>query len=144
MKHRQGLHIEVLLWLWKRCHLKYLGILFRPLYRIYNIFLGVDIPWQTKVGNNLKISHPVGIVINENTIIGDNCIIRQNTTIGNKGYNNAAPKIGDNVQIGANCVIIGNIVIGDNVIIGAGSVVVKDIESNCIIAGNPAKIIKHS
>lgn len=142
MRQRQGLHIELLLLLWKLCRHQYIGFLFRPIYRIYNIILGVDIPWQTKVGHNLKISHPLGIVINKNTQIGNNCIIRQNTTIGNKGYNNYAPMIGNNVEIGSNSVIIGNIVIGDNVIVGAGSVVIKNVEDNCIVAGNPAKVIR--
>lgn len=56
--------------------------------------------------------------------------------------NNGRPIIGNNVNLGANVVIIGNIHIGDNVIVGAGSVVVKDIPDNCIVAGNPARIIR--
>ena len=76
--------------------------------------------------------------------IGDNFIVRNGTTIGNKNFDKALrPTIGDNVDIGANSIIIGDIKIGNNVIIGAGSVVVKNIPSNCIIAGNPAKIIKY-
>ena len=55
----------------------------------------------------------------------------------------AAPTIGNNVNIGSNTCIIGGISIGDNVIIGAGSVVVKDVPSNVVIAGNPARIIRH-
>lgn len=46
------------------------------------------------------------------------------------------------MTLGANVVIIGNVSIGDNVIIGAGSVVVKDIPSNSIVAGNPAKVLR--
>ena len=48
----------------------------------------------------------------------------------------------DNVSIGANVTIIGDIKIGNNVIIGAGSVVVKDVTDNCIVAGNPARVIR--
>ena len=54
-----------------------------------------------------------------------------------------SPVIGDNVNIGSNSCIIGELSIGDNVIIGAGSVVVKDVPSNVVVAGNPAKIIRH-
>lgn len=62
-------------------------------------------------------------------------------TIG-KGFKGGRPKIGNNVLVGANVTIIGDITIGDNVIIGAGSVVVKNVPSNCVIVGNPAKILK--
>ena len=57
------------------------------------------------------------------------------------GRNDLLPSIGDNVSLGANVNILGDITIGDNVVIGAGSVVVKDVPSNCVVAGNPAKII---
>lgn len=51
-------------------------------------------------------------------------------------------KIGNNVSLGANVTIVGHVHIGDNVVVGAGAVVVKDVPSNCVVAGNPAKIIK--
>lgn len=140
---KQGKHIELLLKLkeWANGGRFGKGVI-GPLYRVYCILLGVDIPRTVTLGMNFRISHPIGIVINENTIFGNNCQIRQNTTIGNKGYDNLAPIIGNNVNIGANVCIIGPVKIGDNVIIGAGSVVVKDIESNCVVAGNPAKVIR--
>ena len=76
--------------------------------------------------------------------IGDNFVARNGTTIGNKNLDaNLRPTIGDNVAIGVNCVLIGDITIGNNVVIGAGSVVVKDVPDNCIVAGNPAKIIRY-
>lgn len=120
-----------------------LGKLSYMLYRLFCIYLGIDFHWKIKVGKNFKISHFVGVVVNENVIFGDNCWIRQNTTIGNNIYNNKAPRFGDNVQVGANVVVIGDITIGDNVIIGAGSVVVKDIPNNAVVVGNPARIIKY-
>lgn len=89
---------------------------------------------------NLRIVHQVGVVISEKATFGNNCTIYQNTTIGVK--DNIAPTIGNNVTIYANSVIIGNVHIGDNAIIGAGSVVLKDIPANEIWAGNPAHFIK--
>jgi len=90
------------------------------------------------------LNHPYSTIINARRI-GHHFTICQLTTIGNKqhGQNHLIPEIGDNVSIGANVNIIGNIKIGNNVIIGAGSVVVHDIPNDCIVAGNPAKIIKH-
>ncbi|GAA6621813.1 serine acetyltransferase [Scytonema sp. NUACC26] len=108
--------------------------------------LGVELPWDTRVGNRIKLHHARGLVINRDTIIGNNCILRHSTTIGNKklhdGSIGGSPKIGNNVEIGANVVILGEITIGDNAVIGAGSVVVKDVPRGAVVAGNPAKIIR--
>jgi len=114
---------------------------------IYTIWiewiLCCELSWHVKAGKNLQLHHGHSLVINRGVIIGDNCTLRHCTTIGNKGENdNRAPLIGNNVNIGANSCIIGGITIGDNVIIGAGSVVVKNIAANCIVAGNPARVIR--
>jgi len=111
-------------------------------YRVYCVLIGVDIPYQTKIGNGFKISHPSGIVINENAIIGNNVWIRCNTVIGNDILTNQAPIIGDNVSIGANVCIIGSIKVGNDSIIGAGSVIVKDIPPFSVVVGNPGRVIK--
>lgn len=73
--------------------------------------------------------------------IGDYFSCIHCTTLGAKG--NGRPVIGNNVTLGANVTIIGHVHIGNNVIVGAGSVVVKDVPDNCVVAGNPARIIKY-
>lgn len=115
------------------------------LVHIYCLYiLGFEFEARTKVGENFSIVHGArGSVINSSVIIGDNCIIRNNTIIGNDGFCGGAPIIGDNVNIGANSCIIGSIHVGNNVIIGAGSIVVKDVPDNVVVVGNPARIIRN-
>ena len=96
------------------------------------------------IGNSaFVLNHPYATIINARRI-GSNFTVCHLTTIGNAihGRNDLVPTIGNNVSIGANATIIGDITIGNNVIIGAGSVVVKDVPDNCIVAGNPARVIR--
>ncbi|MDH6316374.1 serine O-acetyltransferase [Parabacteroides sp. PF5-5] len=93
--------------------------------------------------NRTVLPHPVGIVIGKNVILAKNVRIYQNVTIGAKSINDLRyPVIGENVIISANAIVIGNIKIGDNSIIGAGAVVLKDVPSDSIVVGNPARIIR--
>ena len=92
----------------------------------------------TRIGPSMWIAHPYATIINADSI-GSNFHCLHCTTIG--AYK-GRPTLGDNVELGANVTIIGHIHIGNNVTVGAGSVVVKDVPDNCVIAGNPAKIIK--
>lgn len=97
---------------------------------------------STAIAGGLICYHPFATVINAKSI-GKNFQFRNCLTIGNKNNDNSRlPIIGNDVTVGSNVVIIGDITIGDHVVIGAGSVVVKDIPSYCIVAGNPAEVIK--
>ncbi|MDQ1086633.1 serine acetyltransferase [Siphonobacter sp. SORGH_AS_1065] len=121
-----------------------IGLPFRATYKIvFNYILGIDIPDTTLIGKGFNLFHGQGTVVNEKTIIGDNVFIRQNTTIGNARSHDDCPSIGNNVNIGANVVIIGKIIVGNNVTIAAGSVVIKDIPNGVLVAGNPATIKKY-
>lgn len=97
------------------------------------------IPHTVIIGGGIMPMHPYATFLNAERI-GKNFTFLQCTTIGKK--NGKKPIIGNNVTVGANVVIIGDVKVGDNVMIGAGSVVVKDIPDNCVVVGNPARIIK--
>ena len=99
------------------------------------------IPFSTKVGKGIKYAHPYSTVLNAESI-GDNFYCLHCTTIGKKGPGERRPRIGNNVTVGCHVSVIGDITIGNNVTIGAGAVVVKDVPDNCVVAGNPAKIIR--
>ena len=97
----------------------------------------------TSFGGGIYPAHPFATIVNAKSV-GENFVIRQCTTIGNKrdGASDEKPVIGDNVNLGSNVVIIGNIKIGNNVNVGAGTVITKDVPSNCTVVGNPFRIIK--
>lgn len=104
--------------------------------------LGFSIPFNV-IDEGLYIAHYGAIVINENSKIGKNCRIHEGTCIGANGKS-GAPKIGNNVFIATGAKIIGNIKIADGVAIGANAVVVKDIlEPNTTWAGVPARKISN-
>lgn len=93
--------------------------------------------------NPYVLNHPMGTILHAKRI-GSHFTCSSLTTLGNgmHGRNDLLPTIGDNVSLGVNVTIIGDITIGNNVIVGAASVVVKDIPDNVVVAGNPAKIIR--
>lgn len=80
-----------------------------------------------------------GIHISKDAILGKNCIIYQNVTIGNY---EGIPCIGDNVLIGANAIVLGSVTIGNNAKIGAGAIVVSDVPAGATAVGGKAHIIK--
>ena len=101
------------------------------------------------IKRGIHFPHLFGIVVARPAIIGDNCWIYQNVTIGAKDrYKGDGktkenyPTIGENTVIYAGAVIVGGVKIGRNCIIGANSVVLTDMPDNSIIAGMPAKVIK--
>lgn len=94
----------------------------------------------TKLGEGIRIAHPYATVLNAESI-GNNFSCIHCTTIGAK--DGCRPIIGNNVSLGCNVIIIGNVKVGNDVIVGAGSVVVKDVPDRCVVAGNPAKVIRY-
>ncbi len=119
-----------------------LSILYRFLYRRARNIYGIELPYNAKIGSGVIIEHQHGIVVHGNAVIGNNCVIRQGVTIGNRYMDKPteAPVLGDNVNIGAGAKLLGNITIGENTNIGANSVILNDIPSNSLVVGIPGRI----
>jgi serine O-acetyltransferase len=112
---------------------------------------GIEIHPGATIGRRFVIDHGMGVVIGETAVIGDDVMIYHGVTLGGKEFTRAKrhPTIGNNVLIGAESIVLGNITVGNNVRIGAGSVVTKDIPEDSVFIGNaivakPAKGAKAS
>ncbi|WP_051559834.1 serine O-acetyltransferase [Marinobacterium jannaschii] len=112
-------------------------VLGRILSRVSEFFTGIEIYYNAKIGKSVQIWHGNGVVIGQSAVIGDNCVILQQVTIG-AGF----VEIGDNCKLGAGSKILGNIIIGDNVAVAANSVVTMNVSSNSVVGGIPAEVIR--
>lgn len=118
-------------------------VLPKVIYYLQYLLFNCSLPASCKIGKGTVLGYGgIAIVVHARAVIGKNCMIGQCVTIGGKSKFYEVPVIGDNVEINAGARVLGPIHIGDNVIIGANAVVVKDVPSNCIVAGVPAKVIK--
>ena len=106
-------------------------------------FTGIEIHPAVKIGKNLFIDHGMGIVIGETTVIGDNVSIYQGVTLGGTKWEKKKRHhtIFDNVIIGAGAKVLGPISVGKNSKIGANSVVTKNVPSNTVVIGIPARVV---
>jgi serine O-acetyltransferase len=120
-----------------------LSILYRALFRKIRNTYGIELPYSAQLGRRVVIEHQSCIVIHGDCVIGDDCIIRQGVTMGNRYLDRPfdAPKLGKRVNVGAGAKIFGNVTIGDDVSIGANAVVLSDIPPGKTAVGIPAKIL---
>ena len=121
-----------------------LGVIHLILSKLSELFFGVYIGVSANIGKALVIEHFGCIIVHGDSVIGDNCVIRQGVTIGNKNMDDphGAPVLGNNVNVGAGAKIIGRVRIGNNVDIGANAVVINDVPDNVVVGGVPAQILK--
>jgi putative colanic acid biosynthesis acetyltransferase WcaB len=117
-----------------------------PYWLITSQLLCIELPVKVTVGPRLRLYHKHGIVINPGCIIGSDCHLRHGVTIGNKvdreGNEIGIASVGNNVDFGAGCAIIGDIHVGDHARIGALAVVTKSVPPWGIAVGNPARVIR--
>lgn len=120
---------------------KPLSLIYKLLYKLVQIVTGIELPCEVAIGRNFVIDHFGGIVISGYARFGDNCRVRNGVVVGLRRVEEpSAPVIGDNVDIGAGAKVLGPVRIGNNVAIGANSVVLIDVPDDCVAAGVPATI----
>jgi serine acetyltransferase len=120
-----------------------LSALYRFLYCWVRNLYGIDLPYTVQLGRRVVVEHQGGIVVHGYAVIGDDCVIRQGVTLGNRHHSRPleSPKLGDRVNVGAGAKILGAVTIGDDANIGANAVVLSDIPAGQTAVGVPAKII---
>lgn len=118
----------------------------RILSQLAKFFTGVEIHPGAKIGKGLFIDHGTGVVIGETAEIGDNCILYQGVTLGGtgKGKGKRHPTLGNNVMVGCGAKVLGPFKIGDNVKIAANSVVLDAIPENSTAVGAPARVVRRN
>lgn len=121
-------------WCWENGYF----FLARIIWRLIYILFSCHIPPTAKLHETVAIAHGIGIVIHQESTVGKYTKIYQHVTIGG-GH---GPRIGERCVLGSGCCILGDIKIGDNVKVGANAVVLEDVPDNCTVVGIPARIIK--
>lgn len=120
---------------------KAFSAIYKFLFKLIQIITGIELPCEAEVGSNFVIDHFGGIIVSGYAKFGDDCRLRNGVTIGLRRIDEKfAPVLGNNVDVGAGAKLLGAIKIGDNVIIGANAVVLCDVPSNSIAVGVPATV----
>lgn len=128
----------------KKRGIVYVGFYIMFFLKLVSHKFGFQIPSNTNIGEGFYIGHFGVIVINDKAVIGKNCNVAHNITIGqiSTGIKAGCPCIGNSVWIGTGAVVVGKIIIGDNVLIAPNSFVNFDVPSNSLVIGNPGKVIR--
>tara|TARA_B100000579_G_scaffold338238_1_gene289368 strand:+ start:82 stop:825 length:744 start_codon:yes stop_codon:yes gene_type:complete len=123
-----------------------LPLLPRLLSHFTRFLTGVEIHPGAKIGKGVFIDHGMGVVIGETSEIGDRCLLYQGVTLGGTGKESGKrhPTLESNVVVGAGAKVLGGIHVGTNTRIGAGSVVVKNVDANSTVVGIPGRIVHQS
>jgi serine O-acetyltransferase len=120
---------------------KFFSLIYHALFKFVQIITGIQMPCEVDVGHNFIIDHFGGIIISGYAKFGDNCRVRNGVVIGIRRVGEkTAPAIGNNVDIGAGAKLLGPIRVGDNVLIGANAVVLCDVPDNSVAVGVPAVV----
>ena len=115
--------------------------------QIFNsVVMTVELPSTCVIGPGLRLYHPHSTVLNPGVRIGAGCQLRHNTTIGNivdrDGTERGNPVLGDDVDLGAGCAVLGPISVASHARVGALAVVIKDVPEWGVVVGNPARLLR--
>ncbi len=111
-------------------------------HRFWSAVTSCDIPLGFDPGGGFVLPHPNGVVIHPGAVVGPNCMMLHQTTLGAaRSSRKGTPTLGGHVDVGAGAKIIGAVTIGDHAIIGANAVVLIDVPAGATAAGVPARII---
>lgn len=122
----------------RRTLTRYLAVL---RYRFWSAVTQADIPPEATIAGGLLIPHPNGIVVHPESVIGPNCLLMQQVTLGVNGRDGGAPRLGGHVDVSAGAKIIGGVTIGDHALIGANAVVIGNVDPGSIMVGVPARCV---
>lgn len=119
-----------------------LSMVYRALFRRCRNVYGIELPYSASVGRRVVVEHQGGIVVHGGCAIGDDCVIRQGVTLGNKTLDRPhdAPTLGRGVNVGAGAKVLGKVTLGDGSAVGANAVVLKDVPPGARAVGVPAVI----
>ncbi len=117
-----------------------------PYSLVTTFVLSMELPVTAQVGPRLRLPHKHGLVIHVDAKLGSDCCLRHGVTIGTKvdwkGRQSGVPQIGDDVEFGAGCVVLGDVSVGNHVRIGALAVVTRSVPDYGIVVGNPGRVIR--
>ena len=128
LEGRKGLGAKLMRRWWKLQH------------QIWSVATQCEIPLGCNIGGGLKLTHPNGVVIHPKAVIGPNCLIFHQVTIGQS--RGGVPRIGGHVDIAAGAKIMGPVTIGDHAMIGVNSVVLSDVPPCGVAVGAPARVVR--
>jgi serine O-acetyltransferase len=110
-------------------------------HRFWSAVTGADIPLGTSMGGGISMPHPNGIVVFPGIVIGPNCHLSEQVTLGTREGRHGGPRLGAGVFVGPGAKVLGPVVIGDGAVIEPNSVVLQDVPPGCIAMGIPAVLL---
>jgi serine O-acetyltransferase len=127
----------------------FVGSAMRFVHRALFVFVrnvyGIELHASTVVGRRLEIGHEHGIVVHPDAVLGDDCVLRHNVTIG-RGVadedDEPAPRFGDRVKLSPGAVVLGGVTVGDDVRIGPNTFVTSDVPSGAHVLEPPTRVLQ--